>query len=208
MNLLDELRDVEADAIGQVRIAEAMVKKAQQNPGDEVGLVSAQEALAKAKRDLARRSRALLQAEADAADSSAADDALPPVEEAGQELRPLCYESVDSWVEGWLQPFWRRRQGRWCRQWWAHAEALSRLSALWQTWELTRWESGRDMAIFYRDYVDRTMYELTAQNGTFEKCDWRKHQHEPLPGFESDLMPLRIRMLLRQAEDVQQPKGS
>jgi len=48
------------------------------------------------------------------------------------------YSSVERWVTSHFLPMFRRPLGgeyRWCAQWWRHAEAITRLTALWHTWE-------------------------------------------------------------------------
>ena len=55
------------------------------------------------------------------------------------------YGNVADWLHDYLLPNYRRRQlhARWCRRWWEHAEAISRLEAIWQAWEATRYDGAR-----------------------------------------------------------------
>ena len=51
------------------------------------------------------------------------------------------YRAVEPWVQYHFAPMYSRNVGnkwRWCRQWWKHAEAISRLEALWRSWEAAR----------------------------------------------------------------------
>ena len=52
--------------------------------------------------------------------------------------RQPVYGSVQEWVTSHFLPMFRRPLGgefRWCAQWWQHAEAITRLTALWHSWE-------------------------------------------------------------------------
>ena len=57
-------------------------------------------------------------------------------------------------MTGYFLPMFRRPLGgefRWCPQWWAHPEAVSRLTALWRSWEAFRLEpSYRDLRLVRR----------------------------------------------------------
>jgi len=81
----------------------------------------------------------------------------------------------------YLLPNWRRKPHNvaWCSRWWEHAEAISRLEALWESWEKLRLEPGTGMATWWRDYADPHMAVLTDRNtGPFTKCDFTKNAHE------------------------------
>src|SRR5664280_1942708 len=68
-----------------------------------------------------------------------AADAAPPGP-AGPRFEP-CYPSVEAWVVGQFAPTYARPLSpavRWCARWWDHAEAISRLEALWRVWEVAR----------------------------------------------------------------------
>jgi hypothetical protein len=60
------------------------------------------------------------------------------------EREPL-YPNVADWLHHYLLPNYRRRllHTRWCRRWWEHAEAISRLEAIWQAWEAMRYVNTR-----------------------------------------------------------------
>jgi hypothetical protein len=104
----------------------------------------------------------------------------------------LCYPNVDEFVRGYLLPNWRRpdRHPKWCAKWWEHAEAITRLESLWESWEHLRLEAGTGMATWWRDYADPHMAVLTdPDHGPFKKCDPEKGQHEVLDMWPADPAP-------------------
>lgn len=64
---------------------------------------------------------------------------------------------------------------RWCPQWWAHAEALSRLEALWRTWEAARLDPLQGIAVWYRDFCDPRLRVLFSPAGPFAQCTAERH---------------------------------
>lgn len=97
----------------------------------------------------------------------------------------------------YLLPNYRRRMlhTRWCRRWWEHAEAISRLEAIWQAWEAMRYDGATGMAVWWRDYADPHLRVLTDREGPFFECDAAKNKHalpevlpveQPLPGLFRD----------------------
>lgn len=110
-------------------------------------------------------------------------DELTPVDDEAPE--PF-YPNVDEFVRGYLLPNWRRPCGSggvtWCARWWEHAEAITRLEALWESWEQARLGEGVGMAVWWRDYADPHMTILTdAQHGPLMKCRADLGRHEVLP---------------------------
>jgi len=87
----------------------------------------------------------------------------------GQSSQPQpVYDSVEAWVTGQFLSMYRRPIGgeyRWCRQWWQHAEAITRLTALWHSWEALRLEPGTGMAIWLRDHLDHQLSVLLGRGG-------------------------------------------
>src|SRR5688500_16673945 len=77
-------------------------------------------------------------------DDELEDTAAPVEAAAGDSDEPeLFYPNVAEFVSGKLATSYRRQlnvQGgvTWCPQWWKHAEAISRLEALWRAWEFLR----------------------------------------------------------------------
>ena len=57
-----------------------------------------------------------------------------------------------------LAPMYRRSLAdhsiTWCREWWRHAEAITRLAALWRSWEHLRLDPATGMSVWLPDYLD------------------------------------------------------
>lgn len=88
------------------------------------------------------------------------------------------YDSVEAWVNGLFLPMVRRPLGgeyRWCSQWWQHAEAIIRLTALWHSWEVLRLEAGTGMAAWLRDHLDHQLPILLGRSGPFAQCSEEEH---------------------------------
>ncbi len=98
----------------------------------------------------------------------------------GEGARPPdpVYGSVEAWVTGQFLPMFRRPLGgeyRWCREWWQHAEAIVRLTALWHSWEVLRLEPGTGMATWLRDHLDHQLTILLGRSGPFAHCSEDEH---------------------------------
>ena len=90
------------------------------------------------------------------------------------------------------KPNWRRNtlHTSWCAKWWEHAEAITRLEALWESWEKHRLEPGTGMATWWRDFADHHMAVLTDRDaGPFFKCDPAKGRHEVPALWATELPP-------------------
>jgi hypothetical protein len=66
---------------------------------------------------------------------------------------------------------------RWCPQWWDHAEAIARLTLLWNTWEGARWEPAAKPG-WWLD-LDHHLPILTGLDGPFRNC---RHPEATRPG--------------------------
>lgn len=100
----------------------------------------------------------------------------------------LYYDDVAEFVAAFLAPAYRRsldgRTRTWCPAWWKHAEAISRLEALWRAWEYLRREPALGMSTWWRDHADPHMAVLLSAEGPFRHCDPEKGHTErmqPLP---------------------------
>jgi hypothetical protein len=89
----------------------------------------------------------------------------------------------------WLAATYRRdiddgRGRTWCPSWWAHAEAIEVLEGLWRAWEQLRLpeHAALGRATWWRDWCYPLLRELTAEDGTFQRCSITKgHAGDPLP---------------------------
>lgn len=94
------------------------------------------------------------------------------------------YGCVDVFVEEfvlaiWVHPIGGRSLARWCAQWWRHAEAITRLEALWEAYEVMRRAPAPSLSTWLRDHLDHHMRVVTDQDGPFWECTEDQHeQHE------------------------------
>lgn len=112
---------------------------------------------------------------------------LDPAEVAGQAEAAdraavtTAYPNAAAWVEGWLLEHYRRDIPGfyWCRYWWRHAEAASRLEALWQAWEAARADDEDVAAIstWWLQHCDPQMAVLASRSGPFLHCDPATDEH-------------------------------
>lgn len=98
----------------------------------------------------------------------------------GAEEVKLWYPNVDRFLHEFMLPSWRHTGGRWCRKWFLHAEAVSRLDALWRSYEAMRVGDPTGMAVWWRDFADPLMSSLTSESGTFAGCDASMGEHQPI----------------------------
>jgi hypothetical protein len=95
-----------------------------------------------------------------------------------QEAFLPCFDSLEEWVVSVFAPTYARRATptfRWCSEWWRHPEAISRLEALWRSWEALRLDPLLGMGSWYRDHLDHQLPILTAAAGPFAECDPTRH---------------------------------
>ncbi|AEV86829.1 hypothetical protein ACWT_5811 [Actinoplanes sp. SE50] len=103
--------------------------------------------------------------------ASAAAAAVPAGEEGAEPL----YSTVEEWVNTYLLPTFPRPVGAvgmtrwyWCRQWWRHEEAVTRLTALWYAWESARLEvTGM---VGWLPLLDHNLPLLCGEDGPFRGC--------------------------------------
>ena len=84
----------------------------------------------------------------------------------------LFFGSVDEFVRERLRYTYSRRVGpqgpnRWAADWWRYPEAISRLDALWRSWEALRLEPTFGMSVWWRDHADHHMRMLMSPEGPF-----------------------------------------
>lgn len=83
------------------------------------------------------------------------------------------FASVEAFVQFYVLPNWRHSRGReshWCFQWWKHDEAVTRLEALWESYEVARREEKPAISAWLLNEFDRHMAALTSPAGTFAGC--------------------------------------
>jgi Domain of unknown function (DUF4913) len=89
------------------------------------------------------------------------------------------YIALEDWLTDYFLPTFRRTLGgeyRWCHQWWQHSEAISRLTALWHSWEVLRLQPGTGIANWYRDHLDHQLPILMGARGPFCQCSETAHR--------------------------------
>ena len=154
---------------------------------------AASESLAQAER---ARDRAVLDVEQAAEEAAAAIESTTPVAEgtdtrAGQDGPQLVFGTSERFLHELLLPMYIRiidsRNGTWCRKWFLHAEALSRVDALWRSWEHLRLDGKTGMSVWWKDHADPHMAVLLNQKGPFHACDLEIHK-DPDP-FPCDMAP-------------------
>ncbi len=104
--------------------------------------------------------------------------ALPQPAPDQDEAPDPVYGSVQDWVDRHFLLMYRRPLGgeyRWCAQWWRHAEAITRLTALWQSWEAMRLQPGTGMISWLRDCLDHQIPVLLGRGGPFAACSEDEH---------------------------------
>jgi len=110
------------------------------------------------------------------ADVAAAVFSQPPPESHHSDA-PM-YDTLDDWVCEYFAPTFSRPIGgelRWCAQWGEHAEAVTRLEALWRSWESLRLEPALGMATWLTQHLDPQLAALLGRSGTFSQCQPDRH---------------------------------
>lgn len=119
-------------------------------------------------------------------------------QQAAGDIPDPAFGTVQDWVTSYFLPVFRRSWGgefRWCPRWWDHAEAVSRLTALWRAWETFRLEPATGIADWYREHLDHQLPILLGARGPFYQCSDDEHRQprqgqaaDPPPGWW-DLLP-------------------
>ena len=98
----------------------------------------------------------------------------------------MFFGSVDEFVRERLRYTYSRRVGpqgpnRWAAEWWRYPEAISRLDALWRSWEALRLEPTFGMSVWWRDHADHHMPMLMSPEGPFADSRDENKGGDPLP---------------------------
>jgi hypothetical protein len=119
------------------------------------------------------------------------DDDREPAGSTEPEAAPqptLVFGSVDEFVRMKLLPGYsrpvgpsNRQQRRWSARWWANAEAVSRLEALWRSWEHLRLDGATGSSTWWRDHFDYHMAILMAADGPFADSEDQNQPDGQLP---------------------------
>lgn len=99
--------------------------------------------------------------------------------------RTTYFANPEEFVDKFLSKLIRRRLGgsyTWCRMWWAHSEALLRITAIWEAWEHHR-DEPLGMSTWLLHHADPHMAILLSKdNGPFAACKPDRHTLlDPLP---------------------------
>jgi Domain of unknown function (DUF4913) len=88
------------------------------------------------------------------------------------------YATLDEWVGEYFAPTFGRLVGgeyRWCVRWQQHAEAITRLEALWRSWEALRLDPALGMATWLGHHLDQQLPILLGRQGPFSQCSPDRH---------------------------------
>lgn len=100
----------------------------------------------------------------------------------------LFFGSADEFVRKRLRYMYRRGtaglgrgQFHWLAAWWKSEEAMSRVDALWRSWEKARLDPGTGMSEWWLNHCDRHMSVLLSAEGPFGLSTDTSKPGEPLP---------------------------
>lgn len=123
--------------------------------------------------DLTARVEALTKEVADLGAAVSAEPRFAP-----SALGELAYPSLESWVDEFFTPTFRRAFGgefRWCSRWQDHPEAVLRLDALWRAHESLRSDGPLGMATWLTSFLDPQLIILLGRAGPFSQCSQDRH---------------------------------
>lgn len=117
---------------------------------------------------------------AGALEAERASGAEQPGASSGTGQEPeLFYGSTEEFLHEQLLPLYNRivdgKNGKWCRKWYLHPEAVSRVEALWRAWEHLRLDAATGASVWWRDHADPHMGVLLSTKGPFHACSSTTH---------------------------------
>lgn len=120
----------------------------------------------------------------------AEEDVEPDEGSSDAEESELYYDSLDEFVRGFLiRGYARHINGHtrvWAGRYWEYPEALSRLGAMWRSWEYLRRDPATGLSVWYLNHADPHMRVLLDKDGPFAGADHDAPENlnrpgEPLP---------------------------
>lgn len=155
-------------------------------------LTQSERARDRAVQDVESASDALAIAREQAADKTAGEGSSSHAAGPAAEDEPEAfYDTAEEFLHEQLLPLYNRildtKNGKWCRQWFLHPEAVSRMDALWRAWEHLRLDPTTGMSVWWKDHADVHMAVLLSQKGPFHACSPTRH-NAPEP-FPCDIAP-------------------
>lgn len=100
--------------------------------------------------------------------------------ETAEKAPGLVYGSAEEFLHEQLLPTYVRsvtgKRLKWCNEWYFHPEAVSRVAALWRSWEHLRLDPATGMSVWWRDHADHHMGVLLNPEGPFYNCDMNEHR--------------------------------
>jgi hypothetical protein len=106
-----------------------------------------------------------------------------PAEQTGtkdQSEAQLVFGWAEEFLHEQLLPTYVRdvdgRSAKWCIEWFYHPEAVSRVEALWRSWEHLRLDGATGISVWWRDHADHHMRVLMDPHGPFDNCDMKTHR--------------------------------
>ncbi|MFD7685934.1 DUF4913 domain-containing protein [Streptomyces sp. NPDC059781] len=106
----------------------------------------------------------------------------------------FIFPSLPEFVEDFMAPVlhlpvYGETPLAWCPSWWAHPEALARLTAMWRSFEYLRGDVTLGMSTWWRDHVDPHMRVLRDPlTGPFAACQ-RAGTHIDQPSLPTEAPP-------------------
>ena len=104
----------------------------------------------------------------------------PGAEDKPEKTPELVYGTAEEFLHEQLLPTYVRsvtgKTAKWCIELFFHPEAVSRVAALWRSWEHLRLDPATGMSVWWRDHADHHMSVLLNPQGPFYNCDMKEHR--------------------------------